>query len=112
MPQLVGREPELTKLRSAYTNAATARAPGVVVVAGPGGIGRARSHMHSRSLRIAGLVLRAVAYPFDRLIPFALSARLPSLFEHVDRATRERPAVVIMTMRTMPMTRAWCRSPR
>ena len=97
MPQLVGREPELTKLRSAYTNAATARAPGVVVVAGPGGIGKsALTHALEEFAGSQALVLRAVAYPFDRLIPFALSARLPSLFEHVDRATRERPAVVII----------------
>ena len=97
MPQLVGRESELTELRAVYTNAATASVPRVVVVAGPDGIGKsALTNALEESVGSQARVLRAVAYPFDRLIPFALSARLPNLFEQLDRATRERPAVVII----------------
>jgi hypothetical protein len=97
MPQLVGRETELAKLRAAYTKAATACAPGVVVVAGPGGIGKsALTRALQEFAQSQAVVLRTVAYPFDRLIPFALSARLPSLLDQLDRATRERPAVVII----------------
>ena len=97
MPQLVGRESELTELRAAFTNAATAGTPRLLTISGAAGLGK--STLVDALAEFAApqsLVLRAVAYPFDRLIPLSLSARLPNLVERVDRATREQPVLVVV----------------
>lgn len=96
MPQLVGRESELAEFRAAYTNAATACAPQVLTITGPAGIGKSALTQALEEFSAQSLVLRAVAYPLDRLIPFSVSTRLPNLFERVEQATRERPAVIVI----------------
>jgi AAA ATPase domain len=96
MPQLVGRESELTELRAAYTDAATACAPRFLTISGAGGVGKSAlvdAHEQFAALQSA---LRAIAYPFDRLIPFSLWARLPNLVERVERATREEPVLIVI----------------
>ncbi|MGC2130140.1 MAG: ATP-binding protein, partial [Candidatus Aquilonibacter sp.] len=85
MPQLVGRESELTELRAAFTNAATARTPRLLTISGAAGVGKsALADALEEFAAPQSLVLRAAAYPFDRLIPFSLSARLPNIVERVE----------------------------
>ena len=97
MPQLVGRESELTELRAAHTNAATTCTPRLLIISGAGGVGKsALADAFEESAAPQSLVMRAIAYPFDRLIPFSLWARLPNLVERVDRATREQPALILI----------------
>ena len=97
MPQLVGRESELTELRAAFTNAATARTPRLLTISGAAGVGKsALADALEEFAAPQSLVLRAAAYPFDRLIPFSLSARLPNIVERVDRATREQPVLIVI----------------
>lgn len=97
MPQLVGRESELATLRALYTDAGTARAPRLLIISGPSGIGKtALANALDEFAAPQSLVLRATAYPLDGLIPLSLSARLPNLFERVELATREQPAVIVV----------------
>ncbi|MGB6060874.1 MAG: AAA family ATPase [Candidatus Aquilonibacter sp.] len=97
MPQLVGRESELTKLRAAHMNAATACAPRLVIISGPGGVGKsALADAFEEFAAPQSLVIRAAAYPFDRLIPFSLSVRLSNFVELVERATRTQPALIVI----------------
>ena len=97
MPQLVGRESELAELRAAYANAAAACAPCVLLVSGPAGIGKsALIRAFEESIDERSLVLRAGGYPFDRLIPRSLVERVPNLFERIEQAAREAPAVLLV----------------
>jgi AAA ATPase domain len=98
MPRLIGRESELTELRAAYATATGTPAARTLVIAGAPGSGKAAlTHALEEIASPEALVLRVTAQPFDRVLPFALLERLGNdLHERLDRATQERPAIVIV----------------
>jgi len=98
MPRLIGRESEIAGLRAAFTAVTSASAAHTLVVIGAAGSGK--STLASALEELAApqaLVVRASAQPFDRVLPFALLERLGTdIHDRLDRATRERPAVLII----------------
>ncbi|HUA09554.1 MAG TPA: ATP-binding protein [Candidatus Acidoferrales bacterium] len=99
MPQLFGREAEIGELRAAYAAVTSTPASRIIILDGAPGSGK--SALADRLEELAApsaSILRARAYPIDRFFPLAVAERLASdLREHLERTTRERPAVVIVT---------------
>lgn len=98
MPRLIGRESELTELRAAYATVTGIPAAHTLIISGAAGSGKtALTHAIEEIATPQALIVRVVAQPFDRVLPFALLERLGNdLHERLDRATQERPAVVII----------------
>ncbi|MGB6986707.1 MAG: ATP-binding protein [Candidatus Aquilonibacter sp.] len=98
MPRLIGRESELTELRAAYATLIRSQRAHTLVITGATGSGKTTlTYALDEIVAPGAVVMRATAQPFDRVLPFALLERLGSdLHERLDRATRERPAVVIV----------------
>lgn len=96
MPQLVGREPEITELREAYRVVADSAMSATLLISGSSGFGKtALLRTLEEFVGANALVLSTTAHPFDRLFPYAIAGRLSSdLHERLDRETRERPVVV------------------
>ncbi|HTX57729.1 MAG TPA: ATP-binding protein [Candidatus Acidoferrales bacterium] len=97
MPQLIGRERQLRELREAYAASSDSRAARSLIVSGDEGSGKTTLTLAlERAVSPEALVIRAEAYPLDRLLPFSLVHRLDrDLNATVERALRERPVVVI-----------------
>ena len=98
MPQLIGRESELTELRAAYATVTGGPAARALVISGAAGSGKtALANALEELATPEATFVRVTAQPFDRVLPFALLERLGSdLHERLDRTTRERPVVVII----------------
>lgn len=98
MARLIGRESELTALHAAYATLASTQRAHTLAITGAAGSGKTTlTYALEEIVTPAALVVRATAQPLDRVLPFALLERLGSdLHERLDRATRERAAVVIV----------------
>jgi hypothetical protein len=98
MPRLIGRESEINELRVAFTALASVSAARTLAIVGAAGSGKTALIAALEELAVSSaLVVRVNAQPFDRVLPYALLERLGAdIHERLERATRERPALLIV----------------
>jgi predicted ATPase len=98
MPRLIGREGEIAWLRAAYAAVARDSVARTLVITGAAGVGKtALTNALEEIANPAASIVRASAQPFDRVLPFALLERMGGdVYDRLDRATQERPVVVIV----------------